>query len=431
MPTSPAVRGIINPVARNRSIRADLVAAIDESATAVGFRLNDAQLVVRDRLLGLGDDLLASRWRRSKTQSLYVWGDAGRGKSWLLDAYFRALPIEAKRRVHFHGFFDQLHRRIHEHQGEASAVESAVRELTDGVRLLYFDEFHVHDSGDAALLTRLLRKLFETNVVLLASSNYAPTSLLPNPIWHHLFEPGIELILNNMDIIKLEGMEDYRGRPQSSVTGFRSGRWIGASPNVQQDCHNPQDPKASEAVELKVGSRQFPVAAQRGTELWITFEQLCGAQTSSVEYLRWAQQFDHWVLLDLPSFADTDPEAQQRLINVIDVLCDADVRTTITSSLTLEEFRATTQSRPDAFRMMSRLQLLQGVNIRSPLEDCVRVWADRHGVPPEHTDVLALAPASGCVREPVPDHGGDRGGHHRDRGIEGQAAAGGGLQGPG
>ena len=126
----------------------------------------------------------SSFWTGFSPQGLYVWGDAGRGKSWLLDAYFRALPIQAKRRVHFHGFFDQIHRRIHEHQGEASAVESAVRELTDGVKLLYFDEFHVQDSGDAALLTRLLRQLFATNVVLLSSSNYSPASLLPNPIWH-------------------------------------------------------------------------------------------------------------------------------------------------------------------------------------------------------------------------------------------------------
>lgn len=353
------VKGIINLVARSKSIRTELAAAIEESAAGVGFRLDDEQILVLDRLLGLSEELLASRWRRVQSQGLYVWGDAGRGKSWLLDAYFRALPIQAKRRVHFHGFFDQIHRRIHEHQGEASAVESAVRELTDGVKLLYFDEFHVHDSGDAALLTRLLRQLFATNVVLLASSNYSPASLLPNPIWHHLFEPGIELILTNMDIIKLEGTEDYRGKPQSSVTGFRSGRWISPDPSIQQGSHNPQNPKASEAVELIVGSRRFPVVAHRGTELWITFEQLCGAQTSSVEYLRWAHQFNHWVLLDLPSFADTDPEAQQRLINVIDVLCDADVRTTIKSPLTLEEFRGTTQNRPDAFRMMSRLQLLQ------------------------------------------------------------------------
>lgn len=359
LPRCRWVKGIINPVARSKSIRTDLAAAIEESAASAGFRLDNAQVLVRDRLLGLSEDLLASRWRRAQLRGLYVWGDAGCGKSWLLDAYFRALPIQSKRRVHFHGFFDQLHRRIHEHQGETSAVESAVRELTDGVKLLYFDEFHVHDSGDAALLTRLLRQLFATNVVLLASSNYAPASLLPNPIWHHLFEPGIELIQTNMDIIKLQGTEDYRARPQSSVTGFRSGRWISPDPSVQQDRHTPQDPQASDAVELIVGSRRFPVVAHRGTELWITFEQLCGAQTSSVEYLRWAQQFNHWVLLDLPSFADTDPEAQQRLINVIDVLCDADVRTTIRSPLTLEEFRATTQNRPDAFRMMSRLQLLQ------------------------------------------------------------------------
>lgn len=350
--------GIIGGVKRN-DLKAVLTSTIDDAAARSGFMLDESQIIVRDRLVDLGGDLLASRFSRRTARSLYMWGDAGRGKSWLLDAYFQALPLEAKRRVHFHGFFDELHRRIHEHRAEVSAVDSAVRELTHGVKLLYFDEFHVHDSGDATLLTRLLRQLFQTHVVLLVSSNYAPSSLLPNPIWHHMFEPGIELILENMDILQLEGAEDYRGRPHASTMGFRGGRWITAGASTAVDGSGLQLPNEAEGTELVVGSRRFAVTAVRGRELWVTFDQLCAAHTSSVEYLRWAQQFDHWVLVDVPSFDSADPEAQQRLINVIDVLCDADVRTTITSHLSKDDFHTTTRSRPDAFRMMSRLQLLQ------------------------------------------------------------------------
>lgn len=356
--TSYYLVGIMSRVKRN-DLKAVLSSTIDDSAAEAGFALNNSQIIVRNRLLELSDDLFASRFSRRTARSLYVWGDAGRGKSWLLDAYFKPLPLEAKRRVHFHGFFDQLHRQIHEHRGELSAVDSAVRELTNGVKLLYFDEFHVHDSGDATLLTRLLRRLFQTQVVLLVSSNYAPLSLLPSPIWHHMFEPGIQLILENMDTLHLEGAEDYRSRPQVSTAGFRGGQWIIAGTGAAFYDAGLHLPDESEATELVVGSRRFAVTAQRGRELWVTFNQMCGAQTSSVEYLSWAQQFDHWILLNLPSFESVDPEAQQRLINVIDVLCDADVRTTIASNLSKDDFQATTQSRPDAFRMMSRLQLLQ------------------------------------------------------------------------
>ncbi|MDK1279378.1 cell division protein ZapE [Arthrobacter sp. zg-Y820] len=354
-------------------MRDRLEAAIDESAALAGFTLDSAQTVVRDRLLALGVELFAPRIRRSKTrgdsaarldvQGLYVWGEAGRGKSWLLNAYFRALPTEAKLRVHFHGFLDQLHRRIHELRGEPNAVERAVRELTAGLKLLYFDEFHVHDPADATLLTKLLRALFDAGIVLLASSNYAPRSLLPDPQWHHMFEPGIDLILANMEVLRLEGTEDYRERPRKSVSGFRSGHWISLKSDLRQDprpgAAGLQLPQASEASELTVGSRQFPVAARRGNELWITFDQLCGTPTSTIEYLKWSREFDSWVVLDLPSFADTDAQAQQRLINVVDVLCDADVRMTITSPLSIDDFRLTVDRRPDAFRMVSRLQLLQ------------------------------------------------------------------------
>jgi cell division protein ZapE len=337
-------------------VRTEIAAAIARDARLAGFELNRPQLLVRDRLLQLGAELTGRR--RKPPGSLYVWGQAGRGKSWLLDAFFRALPTGQKHRVHFHAFFEALHRRIHEHRSGPDAVRHAVGELIGEARLLYFDEFHVHDPADAALLTRLLRQLFGSGVVLLASSNYAPNALLPDPMWHQLFEPGIELISGNMDIVELTGDTDYRTAARGAETGFAAGVWL-APGDLDGVRDGPfRAPAAAEAATLAVGSREFAVSAVRDGELWVSFGQLCEAPASRAEYLDWARRFDRWFITDVPDFADVGGEAQQRFISVLDILCDADIQVFLSSDLDRQAFCASAGTRPDAFRMVSRLQLL-------------------------------------------------------------------------
>src|SRR5215210_5648343 len=77
-----------------------------------------------DRLLAA----LVERARSSKTSSLgwlfarhagaqaprglYIWGGVGRGKTLLMDLFFRAAPRSRKRRVHFHAFMGEVHERM-------------------------------------------------------------------------------------------------------------------------------------------------------------------------------------------------------------------------------------------------------------------------------------------------------------------------------
>ncbi|MGV9194622.1 AFG1/ZapE family ATPase [Microbacterium sp. MC2] len=90
-----------------------------------------------------------------------------------------------------------------------------------------------------------------------------------------------------------------------------------------------------------------------------TFDQLCRAATSTVEYLHWAGAFGHWTVTGVPRLSTVDPEAQQRFINLIDVLVDADVRVDVFAAVDLDTFLADASPRPDAFRMASRLRLLR------------------------------------------------------------------------
>jgi cell division protein ZapE len=324
-----------------------LVESVEAAAARDGFSLDSAQHELLDRLAILGADLGISFVRRSSPRSLYIHGDAGRGKSWLANTFYQALPLAQKTRVHFHGFFDELHRGIHEHRVERDAVERAIDDVAGDSRLLFFDELHVHDSGDARLLTRLLDHVFQRGLTVLATSNYAPDALLPNPIWHHTFESGIALIKARMDVWELAGAVDYRAVNERHEHGFAAGTWTVAPPSGASDCHI-----------VTVGGRAFAVTSASDGELAATFDQMCAAARSTVEYLHWARTFSRWTITDIPPLEAVDPEAQQRFINLVDVLVDADVQTHFRSTVDLAGFIASSSNRPDAFRMTSRLRLL-------------------------------------------------------------------------
>ncbi|GAB3388068.1 hypothetical protein GCM10027514_29640 [Azotobacter armeniacus] len=100
-----------------------------------------------------------------------------------MDCFFQAAPLTAKRRVHFHAFLQELQVRLLAHTGQPDPLARVAGELAGEVRLLCFDELHVHDIGDAILLGRLLEALLQARVGvgLVITSNYAPLALCPNP----------------------------------------------------------------------------------------------------------------------------------------------------------------------------------------------------------------------------------------------------------
>ncbi len=322
-----------------------LLLAVEATARREGFALDPVQTVVARRV---GRSVTRALVGES-TRGVYLYGPAGRGKSWIADAVYTAAPSDSVGRVHVHGFFDDLHRRIFAHRGEPDATTRAIDDVIDGRRVLFFDELHVHDPGDARLLTRLLERLVERGTTLVATSNYAPDELLPDPVWHHLFVPGIALLVAHLDVCPLEGPTDYRALPPRRRRGFRAGAWSTAPAPIER--RPPQ--------VLAVRDRSFPVTSADAGTLVATFAQLCDSPVTAVEYRQWASTYPRWTLTDVPPLDLVGPAAQQRFVTLIDVLADADVQVGVHSSVDLDAFLGRTRGRPDAFRMASRLRLLR------------------------------------------------------------------------
>lgn len=369
--------------------------AFDAAAAASGFTLDAPQRRVAVHLSALGARLRETPAtvadapsteepgsRAGAPRGLYLWGPAGRGKTWLLDVFVRTLPAGSARRIHFHGFFRELHESIQRNRAAAeegegmTAVRAAVDELVGEAALLHLEEFHVHDPGNAVLLVRLLEALAEKGVVLIASSNYAPAELFADPEFHSVFRPGRALLAEHLDVLALDNGVDYRlGDASGARTGFARGRWTVRAPNPEAAAGAGAEagagtgaatladaafrrPAPDEAVVLTVDGRGIRAERARDGRVWFTFAELLEQSTAAGDYLTLCGRFDTWVLDGVPDLAAASAGARQRFVDLIDVLSDLGIELNVIAATSREALAAMPNPPAGLPRTLSRLALL-------------------------------------------------------------------------
>ena len=347
--------------------------AVEHSAGAKGIVLDRAQQQLLDEIA-----VLAGRWGGAHSPSgVFIHGPAGRGKTWLASEIFDAIdvPAAAKRRVHFHTFFQELQRRFGAQMTARDAIEATVAELLDGARVFFFDELHVHDPGGASLLNRLVAELVARRIPTLFTSNYEPEGLLANPVFHHVVEPSVRLIREHFAVRTLDGGSDYRSASPAAPAehGFASGRWIafGASGSAASAARSSglEPPHPHESTTVLGGHRALrALAVRRGeasggrtasTAVWFDFADLLESPSIAEDYLDLAAEFDQWVLVDVPPLSQASREARQRFVSLLDVLVHADLPLTVLSRTDRAGLVDISDPPVDLFRTISRLALLR------------------------------------------------------------------------
>ncbi|MEV6274305.1 cell division protein ZapE [Nocardia sp. NPDC051832] len=276
-----------------------------------------------------------------RARGIYLHGRPGRGKTMVLDRFYGSVASDRKRRFHFHDFFARLHRAAH----EFGSIDQGIDHLLGRARLVCFDEFHVHDIGDAMLIARLLDALFARHILLVVTSNYPPAGLLPNPLFHERFEPAIAKIVERLDVLAVDGEVDYRTRaPRDRTAGFGAGRYV-----VDQAA------SAASVVDVRIGAHTLRAIAVDGAAITVDFAALCGAATSAADYVELAGRFRCWTLCSVPPLREVPADWAMRFVNLVDVLYDADLALTVHARVPLPDLVAQVTAVPDLMRAHSRL----------------------------------------------------------------------------
>lgn len=301
---------------------------------------------------------------RHDGRGVYLWGDVGRGKSWLMDVYFAALATPRKRRIHFHEFLAELHVTISRCHGNLTA---ALQSLLGDADVVCFDEFHVHDPADGIFIGRLVTALFERNTFVVLTSNYPPPGLLPNPLFHDMFVPTIELIEQTLTVVPVNGDTDYRTRSTDNTSGFTAGAWVSPGTAVQLAELNLRRPQADESQTLRPAGHPIRAARAQADCLWFNFDDLCRATTAPADYLALSHQYRHWVISEIELESGDAREAAARFANLIDVLYDRDVTVVFVADHQWEQVALRSRQLPvETQRITSRLSQVRRIDRTIP-----------------------------------------------------------------
>jgi cell division protein ZapE len=265
-------------------------------------------------------------------RGLYLWGGVGRGKTFLIDLFYDALPFEQKRRTHFHRFMREVHAQLRTHAGTSDPLATIAREWVRDLRVLVLDEFFVNDIGDAMLLGRLMERLFAEGVTLVTTSNTEPKNLYKDGLQRASFVPAIAQIEKHCKVLYLDSAQDYRLRALTRSPVYRTPLDAGSDEWLAQRWHELTATCPHEAGPLTIEGREIPVRALAEGHAWFDFAALCEGPRAASDYIEIATEYHTVLLGGIPLFDGRNDDPARRFVHLIDELYDRHVNLVCTAA---------------------------------------------------------------------------------------------------
>ncbi|MDO9400938.1 MAG: cell division protein ZapE [Polaromonas sp.] len=336
---------------------------------ARGHTSDPAQLRAVDALERCATEWAAFKEKRSNPlkklinrpdvpRGVYMHGGVGRGKSFLMDCFYSAVPLQRKTRLHFHEFMREVHRELRDLQGMANPLDELGKRIARRYRLICFDEFHVADITDAMILHRLLAALFDNGVGFVTTSNFHPDDLYPNGLHRDRIFPAIALLKANLEVLSVDNGIDYRRRTLEQVRLYHTPLGPQADAEMEETFERLAE-SHDELPVLQIESRKIHARRKAGGLVWFDFKTLCGGPRSQNDYLEIASQFHTVLLSDVPHMPVRMASEARRFTWLVDVLYDRRVKLIMSAQVSPEALYVEGPLAHEFPRTVSRLNEMQ------------------------------------------------------------------------
>jgi cell division protein ZapE len=337
---------------------------------ARNFHSDPAQLRAVDALQRCADDWAAYKGRRSNSlkklfnrpdipKGVYMHGGVGRGKSFLMDCFFNAVPLRRKTRLHFHEFMREVHRELAGLQGTVNPLDELGQRIAVRHKLICFDEFHVADITDAMILHHLLAALFDNGVGFVTTSNFKPDDLYPNGLHRDRVLPAIALLNERMEVIGVDNGVDYRQRTLEQVRLYHTPLGAEADAAMTDAFNRLAASQHDDDSLLYIEARQIRARRRAGGVVWFDFSELCGGPRSQNDYLEIASQFHSVLLSGVPRMFVRHASEARRFTWLVDVLYDRRCKFILSAAVPPEQLYTEGPLAHEFPRTVSRLNEMQ------------------------------------------------------------------------
>ncbi len=345
------------------------IAADPAQAEAVE-RLDALARALAEHAHGRSRGLLGFARKRPPPRGLYLWGPVGRGKSMLMDLFFDAAPIEAKRRVHFHAFMGETHEAIRRMRADepGDPIGPVAKAIARAARLLCFDEFQVTDIADAMLLGRLFETLFAEGVTVVATSNRPPGDLYKDGINRQLFLPFIGMLEQKLDVVRIAGPTDYRlGRIKGQPV-YLTPDDAAAAAALDETWKQLTDGTEGRPETLHLLGRTLTLGRFAHGVARASFAELCAQPLGPQDMLAIAGAAHTLILEHIPLLEPARRNEAKRFVTLIDALYEARRRLICSAAAPPERLYPAGDGAFEFERTVSRLMEMQGADWPEPAD---------------------------------------------------------------
>ncbi|MDO8893040.1 MAG: cell division protein ZapE [Sulfurimicrobium sp.] len=348
----------------------EVVTCLEHKAGDRGLALDPAQRAAAVYLQQVYDDLLRAPLfsgipllrhliRPRPLRGVYLWGGVGRGKSFVMDAFFNCIPLGHKRRLHFHRFMQEIHSRLALLKGQPDPLARVAREIARHVRLLCLDEFHISDITDAMLMRGLLQGLCDHGVALVITSNSAPDELYRNGLQRARFLPTIALIKEHLRVMQLDGGEDYRLLALEQAGLYHVPCDAQAELALSGIFHDLAHGAGECNGTLKISGREVKARCEGAGVAWFDFHELCDTPRSKADYIELAGRYQTLLLSGVPQFDAQLLAPARRFLWLVDELYDRRVKLVLSAAVPLAQLGKNELLDGEFERVSSRLAEMQ------------------------------------------------------------------------